>query len=262
MTELEKIEYAKSFIDKLANGINPIDGTAIPENDIVNNVRLSRCFFYVSDVLRQVIENGGYIPKNKTVTVPETVAAVTSDPPKKFVLTEELKSSLRISEVPLFISGITQYINTVLDLDANCKLAVGAINSWLMENGLLEEHTLSDGKKQKRPTALGGSCGIFTEERRGQHGPYTVMIYNAQAQQYIYDNLEEIINFRSIKNAPSIEPLLHQGDPWTEEQDKLLAILFKRGVSVNDISTQMKRSTGGIKARLKKLALIENRSDV
>ena len=34
MTELEKIEYAKSFIDKLANGINPIDDTMIPENDM------------------------------------------------------------------------------------------------------------------------------------------------------------------------------------------------------------------------------------
>ena len=48
MTELEKIAYAKSFIDKLANGINPLDDTPIPEGDIVNHVRLSRCFFYVS----------------------------------------------------------------------------------------------------------------------------------------------------------------------------------------------------------------------
>ena len=62
MTELEKIEYAKSFIDKLANGINPLDDSPIPDNDIANNVRLSRCFFYVSDILRQVIENGGVQP--------------------------------------------------------------------------------------------------------------------------------------------------------------------------------------------------------
>ena len=59
MTELEKIAYAKSFIDKLANGINPLDDTPIPDDDIANNVRLSRCFFYVSDILRQVYENGG-----------------------------------------------------------------------------------------------------------------------------------------------------------------------------------------------------------
>ena len=52
MTELEKIAYAKSFIDKLANGINPVDDSPVPETDIVNNVRLTRCFFYVSDILR------------------------------------------------------------------------------------------------------------------------------------------------------------------------------------------------------------------
>ena len=65
MTELEKIEYAKSFIDKLANGINPLDDSPIPDNDIANNVRLSRCFFYVSDILRQVIENGGTTSSKK-----------------------------------------------------------------------------------------------------------------------------------------------------------------------------------------------------
>ncbi len=59
MTELEKIERAKTYIDKLANGINPVDDTMAPDADIINNVRLSRCFFFVSDVLRQVIENGG-----------------------------------------------------------------------------------------------------------------------------------------------------------------------------------------------------------
>ena len=56
MTELEKIAYAKSFIDKLANGINPLDDTPIPDDDIANNVRLSRCFFYVSSILQKEID--------------------------------------------------------------------------------------------------------------------------------------------------------------------------------------------------------------
>ena len=58
MTELEKIAYAKSFIDKLANGINPLDDKPIPEGDIANNVRLSRCFFYVSDILDKCMKTG------------------------------------------------------------------------------------------------------------------------------------------------------------------------------------------------------------
>ena len=59
MTDLETLELAKSYMEKLANGIHPITGTAIPDGDVVNDVRLSRCFFYVADVLRQVIERGG-----------------------------------------------------------------------------------------------------------------------------------------------------------------------------------------------------------
>ena len=43
MTELEKIEYAKSYIDKLANGINPLTGQPVADSDIVNHVRISRC---------------------------------------------------------------------------------------------------------------------------------------------------------------------------------------------------------------------------
>ena len=31
MTELEKMQRAKMYIDKMANGINPIDDTAAPE---------------------------------------------------------------------------------------------------------------------------------------------------------------------------------------------------------------------------------------
>ena len=56
MTEIEKIEYTKEFIDKLAKGINPLDDTPIPEGDLVNHVRLSRCFSYVSGILGKIIE--------------------------------------------------------------------------------------------------------------------------------------------------------------------------------------------------------------
>lgn len=62
MTELEKIARAKMYMDKLANGIDPISDTLAPDRDIINQVRLSRCFFFVSDVLRQVLENGGVRP--------------------------------------------------------------------------------------------------------------------------------------------------------------------------------------------------------
>lgn len=36
MTELETIQRAKMYMDKLANGINPIDDTRVPEDDTIN----------------------------------------------------------------------------------------------------------------------------------------------------------------------------------------------------------------------------------
>ena len=67
MTELEIMQRAKMYMEKLAQGIDPISDQEIPEDSVLNNVRLARCFFYVSGVLDQVIANGGKVassPKN------------------------------------------------------------------------------------------------------------------------------------------------------------------------------------------------------
>ena len=61
MTELETMQRAKMYLDKLAQGIDPITDREVPEDSVLNNVRLARCFFYVSDVLSKVIDNGGVI---------------------------------------------------------------------------------------------------------------------------------------------------------------------------------------------------------
>ena len=67
MTELETMQRAKMYLDKLANGINPLTDQPTPDSDCINQVRISRCLFYVSDVLRKVIENGGNIGKSEKI---------------------------------------------------------------------------------------------------------------------------------------------------------------------------------------------------
>ena len=61
MTELETMQRAKMYLDKLVQGIDPITNQEVPEDSVLNNVRLARCFFYVSDVLGKVIDIGGVI---------------------------------------------------------------------------------------------------------------------------------------------------------------------------------------------------------
>ena len=57
MTELEKMQRAKMYIDKLANGIDPVSDELIGDQEVVNQVQIARCLFYVSGVLEDVIEN-------------------------------------------------------------------------------------------------------------------------------------------------------------------------------------------------------------
>ena len=95
MTELETLERAKMYLEKLANGINPIDGSVIPDGDIVNHVRISRCFFYVSDVLRQVIENGG-------VTAQKRDKKETFSPQSQFPFRKSPNASMRCLQMKIW----------------------------------------------------------------------------------------------------------------------------------------------------------------
>ena len=44
-------------MEKLSQGVNPIDGTPVPEGDLTRNARMSRCFAYVAQVLDKVVTN-------------------------------------------------------------------------------------------------------------------------------------------------------------------------------------------------------------
>lgn len=243
MTELEKIEYAKSFIDKLANGINPIDGTQIPEGDIVNNVRLSRCFFYVSDILRQVLENGG-------LNAPQYLKRIKKLP---FSLTEEQKSCLRASARSKSISEIADRLNELIDQEAMTKISAASISAWLVHVGFLEQIERNDGKKHKRPTPAGTDMGIVTEERNGQYGNYIVVLYPSNVQQFIFDNIDAIVGYKSEQNDPLAE---FHSRPWTEEHVFKLTEMFAKNKSVTEMAYELKRTEGGIRSQLNKIGLI------
>lgn len=185
MTELEKIEYAKSFIDKLANGINPIDNTPVKEDDVVNNIRLSRCFFFVSDVLRQVIENGGVTKKKK--------------PWMNFSLSAEQIAAFPYSASPIPVSEIARRFNELSGNEEMKKLSHRDLTNWLLSIGMLAQCNTANGKTSKLPTETGNSIGITTETRVGKNGEYVVTVYNREAQAFIVDNIEAVIDMKYKK---------------------------------------------------------------
>ena len=43
MEDLELLAWAQNYVEKMANGINPLDGSVIEDDSVLNNVRVSRC---------------------------------------------------------------------------------------------------------------------------------------------------------------------------------------------------------------------------
>ena len=237
MTEIETLKRAKLYIEKLAKGINPIDDSVIPDEDVVNHVRLSRCFFYVADVLQQVVDAGGVVTPQKSRKEP-------------FCLPIEKRQMFEYSDAPISVSEMVKRINDLVADENVNKLTVTMVTQWLANIGLLVSEVNAGGKTAKRPSPQGVSIGIGTENRTGPNGPYLAVLYDRDAQQFVLDNLDAVIELYQAKTE-------NQGRPWTPEQDQCLQDRYQKGVAIKEIAATLKRTNGAVRARLKKLAIIK-----
>ncbi|MBR1927604.1 MAG: hypothetical protein IJ840_07670 [Bacteroidales bacterium] len=167
-----KLKVAIDWINKLANGMNPLDGSTLPDSDIVNNVHISRCLFYVS----RMLEDSG----KKTSTRQKQYE-------REFQLTQEIASKVFIAErtgIAMFVKEINKVIP-----DNMQPLAASKVTQWLVSIGYLVEQQSSDGRKYKSPTELGTSIGMTSAWRDGSQGQYLAISYDANAQHFILENL-------------------------------------------------------------------------
>ncbi len=186
MTELETIERAKMYLDKLANGIDPLTDQPVGEGDVVNQVRISRCLFFVSDVLRRVLENGGITASHAGKKVP-------------FAITGEQLSRVACSQQAIRITELCQRITDATGQKDMTRLAPGTVCEWLENRGLLEKRLNAEGKQSRRPTEAGYRLGITEEDRTGMNGSYVAVLYSEAAQRYIVDHLMEILRWKQSR---------------------------------------------------------------
>jgi len=179
MTELDTLKRAKTYMDKLAQGIDPISGAELPEDSLLNNVRLARCFFYVSGILGKVIQNGG---------------DVTKKPKQTFFITEEQLKTVEISKEPVRITEFMDILKAAAgNVDAK-RPRTTLVTDWLLEKGFMQLALDGEGKKIRIPTEAGNRLGIHAVNRQGINGVYTAVLYDANAQQFILDNFDSIMH--------------------------------------------------------------------
>ena len=179
MTELETMQRAKMYLDKLAQGIDPISGDEVPEDSVLNNVRLARCFFYVSGVLQQVIDNGGTVVSLQGQKIP-------------FYMTPQQISQVVLPDHGLRITEFTALLYAAVDNPAMKRPGTTAITNWLVEQRMLQKVTGQDGKQRRVPTEEGLRLGLYTEMQQGMYGEYEAVYYAPEAQRFLLEHLTEI----------------------------------------------------------------------
>lgn len=244
MTEIEKIQYAKSFIDKLAIGINPLDDSVIRDDDIVNHVRISRCFFYVSKLLDQIIENGGVQKKEK-----KSLGAK-----KKLFITPEARKELHPFSEARYQTDLITFMNSLLD-PSSLKFKRPVLIQWLENLGLIVPVLLPEGKTVRRATEEGIVIGLYNQIKEGKAGTYEVLLFSPKAQQFVFDHIDNLIAFQNSNSTE--DKLKNEGLLWSEEDDSQLVNMYHEGKSLKRIATALKRSTQTTLSRMKEKGLLK-----
>lgn len=188
LNENEKLLKAKSYLNKLANGINPITNELASENDTINNIHISRCLFYVSDVLRNLIENNNNPKKKKNSKIP-------------FSVTPQQLADYVFDDNPITVTEITKKLNSLIDTEEMKGIKTTSITNWLIKINMLEYLADENGKNHKIPTENGIQLGITTQERLGMYGSYKVVLYDSNVQQFILVNIDTIAYYNTQKKS-------------------------------------------------------------
>lgn len=181
MEEREKLLKARDILQKIANGINPINEQSIEKDkeSFLDDPRIIRCFFYISDVLSRVID--GQINRN-------------TKSPNRFSITEEEKNLVRLPQGNIGVNEFTRCINNVIDLNRSKKLSGVELNKQLKAIGLLSEQRLEDGKTRTIINDKSGDYGIETEKRNYNGNDYDMVVFNDKGKRYLLDNIDKIMH--------------------------------------------------------------------
>lgn len=242
MTELERIAYAKAFIDKMAMGQNPIDDTVIPDGDTLNQVRISRCLFYVSGVLDQLIKCGG-IPEQ----TPES-SSTKQEKKQSFTLTTEEISQFEFSDKAILAGEFVNRLNAIKSAGVS-PIPKTKFNGWVLSLGLVEPFQDEGGRHGYRPTAFGAEIGLSSEMRRIYQRSIQAVTYNRDAQVFLMDNINGLLEFA--------KPAENKGKSWSDEDHQKMVELFQSGESIPQIARLLSRTNGGVRRRLRSFGFLD-----
>lgn len=171
------LEKTITILEKLANGVNPVDNTTLPIDNPINNVEITRALFFALTKLKS--EPKSYSKK------------------KHFYIEDDKLSNYEFVQNGAYLSQIVDNLNQLIDLDKMRKLSRTKMVKWLVDIGILTTIQTDDGKtKRHMPTKQGFNMGLEIVQLTDRFDtPFNAVKYPISMQKFILDNLDGFYNW-------------------------------------------------------------------
>lgn len=174
--DMKKLERAIIYVERMAEGHNPVNNEVLETSNILNDSNIVRCMYFIKDILKEVYDNNGVIGEVKTI-------------PFDYKILTEFKYQRDQS-----ISNFFRQINDIGSKYNMEKIKAKPVIDWLKDNGYLGQQSLDAyEKKSTVVTNKGMELGIYNESKTFNGRNYLAVIYNKDAQEFIVDNLKCIL---------------------------------------------------------------------
>ena len=178
MDDMKMLKRARHYMMAMAAGIDPCTGEFVPEGDTVSNARVQNCCGYVANILAVLIARES-LPDSVSASVPEDF-------------------SIEPQDEPLTIKELVRHINKQLPQSMK-RVTASKITNWLAGRGYLTAETDAGGKKYHLLNARSSEAGIIEGFEAPGDKSRSCPLYTPEAQEYILDNIEEIVSYRRHK---------------------------------------------------------------
>lgn len=178
--DLTRLDVAIKYVERIADGRNPVNNVPLENNDILNNPNIIRCMYFIKDVLEAVQDNGGVIGGRSG-----------KEPSLPFPM--EILDQFSYVEDKSITHVLNQIYEPIAEMNIK-KVSVTKVTAALKEEGyLLEEPNPETGRMRKVPSEKGGELGIYMVEREYNGRMYQSVTYNQNAQEYIVSLIRKLV---------------------------------------------------------------------
>lgn len=140
--DIEKIYKAKRILQRIAGGVNPLNGEKLEEDSFLHDPRMIRWLHYVCGLLDDHAANRLRSGSNK---------------PKAFNISPQEKDLIELPDRNIGVNEFARCVNRVISAESK-KLTGALLNRQLKKMGILSEEIMEKGKTR---TIINEKSGIM-----------------------------------------------------------------------------------------------------